>query len=81
MTKVALCILEVSKMKELSKTLKGLYILAMVNVGMYALGMIVLVFLLQKGGNLKGMYVILASGIAVGIQIIALISKLRKSDQ
>ena len=81
MIKAVLSILEVSKMKELSKTLKGLYILAMVNVGMYALGMIVLVFLLQKGGNLKGMYVILASGIAVGIQIIALISKLRKSDQ
>jgi hypothetical protein len=50
----------------------------MVNVGIYAIGLITLVFIVQKGGNAKGMYVILASGIAVGVQIIAMISKLKK---
>lgn len=65
-------------MEKMSKKLKALYTLAMVNVGIYAIGLIALVFILQKGGNVKGMYVILASGITVGIQIIALISKLKK---
>ena len=63
---------------KLSTQLKGLYTAAMVNVGIWALAMIALVILLQKGGNLKGMFVILAGGAAVGIQIIALVSKLRK---
>ena len=60
------------------KDLKALYTVAMVNVTIYALGLIALVFILENGGNVKGMYVILASGVAIGIQIIALISKLKK---
>ena len=68
-----------SDKKKLSKDLKALYTLAMVNVGIYAIGLIALVILLEQGGNLKGMYVILAGGVAVGIQIIAFISKLKKS--
>ena len=68
-----------SDKKKLSKDLKALYTLAMVNVGIYAIGLIALVILLQQGGNVKGMYVILAGGVAVGIQIIAFISKLKKS--
>ena len=63
---------------KLSKQLKGLYIAAMANVVIWALAIIALVILLEKGGNLKGMFVILAGGVAVGIQIIASISKLRK---
>ena len=62
----------------LGKELKALYTIAMVNIGIWAIGMIALVFVLQKCGSAKGLYVILASGIAVGIQIIALISKLKK---
>lgn len=50
----------------------------MLNLAIWALAMIALVILLEKGGNLKGMFVILAGGVAVGIQIIALIAKLRK---
>ena len=64
--------------KKLSTQLKGLYAAAMANVGIWAIAMIALAILLQKGGNLKGMFVILAGGTAVGIQIIAAISKLRK---
>ena len=63
---------------KLSKQMKGLYTAAMVNVVIWALAMVALVILLQKGGNLKGMFVILAAGVGVGIQIIASISKLRK---
>lgn len=63
---------------DLSRKLKGLYVGAMVNVGLWAVAMIALVVLLQKGGNLRGMYVILAGGVAVGIQIIAGVSRLRK---
>ena len=63
---------------KLSTQLKGLYTAAMVNVGIWAIAIIALAVLLQKGGNLRGMFVILAGGIVVGIQIIAAISKLRK---
>jgi len=59
------------------KQKKGLYTLAMVNAGIWAISMIALVVLLQKGGNLKGMFVIFAGGTAVAIQLIASISKLK----
>ena len=49
----------------------------MVNIGIWAIALIALVILLQGKGNLKGMFVILAGGIAVGIQIIALVSSLK----
>ena len=61
---------------ELNTKKKSLYTLAMVNAGIWAIAMIALVFLLQGSGNLKGMYVILAAGTAVAIQLIALIAKL-----
>ena len=61
----------------MSKQKKGLYTLAMVNAGIWAISIIALVVLLQKGGNLKGMFVILAGGNAVAIQLIGSISKLK----
>jgi len=61
----------------LSKHLKGLYMVAMVNVGIWTIAMIALAILLQKGGNLKGMVVILVSGAGVGIQIISRLSRLK----
>jgi hypothetical protein len=65
--------------KDLAARLKGLYTAAMVNAGIWAVALIALAVLLQKGGNWKGMYVILAAGTGVGIQIIASIAKLRKA--
>jgi nitrate reductase NapE component len=59
-----------------SKSGKSLYTLAMVNAGIWALALVALVILLGGHGNLKGMYVILAGGLAVGIQLIALASRL-----
>ena len=69
-----------SNRRKLSKQLKTLYTMAMVNVGIYAIGLIALVIILEKGGSVKGLYVIMASGVAVGIQLIALISKLKKNQ-
>jgi hypothetical protein len=59
-----------------SKSKKSLYTLAMVNAAIWAIALIALVILLERGGNLKGMYVILAGGTAVGTQLIARIAKL-----
>ena len=61
---------------KLSRQLKGLYTAAMINVVIWAMALIALTILLQKGGNLKGMFVILAGGVAVGIQIITAVSKI-----
>jgi hypothetical protein len=55
---------------------KGLYALAMANAGIWAIAMVALVVLLESGGSIKGMFVILAAGAAVAIQIIASIAKL-----
>ena len=61
---------------EMSKQKKGLTTLAMVNAGIWAISMVALVILLEKGGNLKGMFVILAGGSGVAIQLISQISRI-----
>ncbi|HPQ39566.1 MAG TPA: hypothetical protein PLV45_04270 [bacterium] len=62
------------------RKLKGLYTIACVNTGIWALALIALAILIQKGGNIKGMYVILAAGVITGIQIIALVAKLKGKE-
>ena len=62
--------------EKMNKQKKGLYTLALVNTGIWAVALIALVIVLQRGGNLRGMYVVLAGGTVVGIQLIAAISKL-----
>ena len=62
---------------DIIKQIKSLYIIAVVNTGIWAISLIAFVILFQGYGNLKGMYVILAAGTAVGIQLIAFISKLK----
>jgi hypothetical protein len=70
---------ELSMNEDKSSTqLKGLYTEAMVNVVIWTLAIIALVILLERGASLKGMFVILAGGVAVGIPITAAISKLRQ---
>jgi len=64
----------------LSKDLKMLNAVALANIAIWTIGLIALVFILQKGGNTKGLFVILASGMAVGIQILTRISKLKKNN-
>lgn len=67
-------------MSQLSEKLKALHILSMVNIGIWAIGLIAMVYILENGGSVKGLYVILAGGTAVGIQIISMVSKLRNSQ-
>jgi len=64
----------------LSKDLKMLNAVALANIAIWTIGLIALVFILQKGGNTKGLFVILVSGMAVGIQILTRISKLKKNN-
>jgi uncharacterized membrane protein YpjA len=65
------------KYAEMNKQNKGLYTLAMANLGIWAIAMIALIILLEKGGNLKGMFVIFISGTGIGIQILSRISNLK----
>ena len=65
------------KYAEMNKQNKGLYALAMANLGIWVIAMIALIILLEKGGNVKGMFVIFISGSGIGIQIISRLSKLK----
>ena len=56
---------------------KAIYILAMVNVAIWAIAMIAMVFLIQDAPRAKGLFPILGGGIAVGILLISTISRSR----
>jgi len=58
-----------------TKSNRGLFTLAMVNSGIWALAMIALVFVIQRAPSAKGLYVILAGGIAVSVALITAIRK------
>lgn len=62
---------------EAARVKKTLHTLALANTGIWVIAVIALIVYLETGGNIKGMFVILAGGIAVAIQIIASIAKLR----
>ncbi len=64
---------------EIGKQLKALYTLAVVNTIIWAMSIVAFVILLEGAGNLRGLYVILAGGTAVSIQLISLISKSRST--
>ena len=61
----------------MTKQKKSLYTLAIINVGIWAIALIALAVVIQKGGSVKGMYVILAGGTGVAIQLIGAISKMK----
>ncbi len=58
------------------KRVRSLWILAMVNVGIWAVSIIALVFMMQHSPGVKNLFPILAGGTAV---VIALLSILLKS--
>lgn len=58
--------------------LKRLYTLAMANASIWGISLVALIILLEGNGNPRGLYVILAGGMAVAIQLMSLISKLRR---
>lgn len=57
-------------------TRKSAYILAMVNVVIWAIAMVAMVFLMQDAPSAKGLFPILGGGVAVGILLISTISRL-----
>ncbi len=54
---------------------KSVYTLAMVNVGIWAIAMVSLVFIMQDSPSVKRLFPILASGVAVGVALISVILK------
>ena len=55
---------------------RALHTLPMINTGIWAIAMVALIFLLEGNGNTRGLYPILAGGMAVGISLIASVAKL-----
>ena len=52
-----------------------MYTLAMVNVSIWAIAIVGMVFLMQDAPHAKGLFPILAGGTAVGVALISVISK------
>lgn len=61
----------------LEKQKRSMYILAMVNVGIWAISIIGMVFLMKHSPNVKMLFPILGGGVAVGVALISTISKLK----
>jgi len=61
----------------LSSRARALWIMAMVNVSIWAIAIIAMVFVMQHSPGAKKLFPILASGSAVGIAMISSIGKLR----
>ena len=61
----------------LEKQKRSMYMLAMVNVGIWAISIIAMVFLMQHSPNVKMLFPILGGGVAVGVALISTISKLK----
>ena len=57
--------------------IRGLYTLGMVNVGIWAIAIIALVFVIQRAPSAKGLFVILAGGVAVSVSLLAALGKAR----
>jgi uncharacterized membrane protein YpjA len=57
--------------------IRGLYTLGMVNVGIWAIAIIALVFVIQRAPSAKGLFVILAGGVAVSVALLSALGKAR----
>ena len=62
---------------KVANRIRGLYTLAMVNAGIWAISIIALVFVIQRAPSAKGFFVILAGGIAVSVSLLAALGKAR----
>ena len=62
---------------KVANRIRGLYTLAMVNAGIWAISIIALVFVIQRAPSAKGLFVILAGGIAVSVSLLAALGKAR----
>lgn len=61
----------------LTKQKRSMYILAMVNIGIWAISIIGMVFLMQDSPNVRMLFPILGGGVSVGVVLISTISKLK----
>jgi len=61
----------------LEKQKRSMYILAMVNVGIWAISIIAMAFLMQHSPDVRMLFPILAGGVAIGVTLISTISKLK----
>lgn len=64
--------------KEKSKSLQSLLLLSYANVIVWAVAMIAMVFLMKDFPGIKKLYPILGGGIAVGVSILSVASKIKK---
>ena len=62
---------------KVANRIRGLYTLAMVNAGIWAISIIALVFVIQRAPSAKGLFVILAGGVAVSVSLLAALGKAR----
>ncbi len=60
-----------------NKRIRSLWILAMVNSGIWALSIIALVFVMQHSPRAKGLFPILAGGTAVATALLSALLKFR----
>jgi len=63
--------------QEIHKARRSVYILAMVNVIIWALAIIAMVFLMQDAPMVKKLFPILGGGSAVGVSLLGTISKMK----
>jgi len=63
------------KSENVIKRARGMWILAMVNSGIWAISIIALVFVIQHSPGAKGLFPILAGGTSVSIVLISALSK------
>ena len=68
---------ETGKTGKVADRIRGLYTLAMVNAGIWAISIIALVFVIQRAPSAKGLFVILAGGVAVSVSLLAALGKAR----
>lgn len=63
--------------KSRERRARGLWVLANVNVGIWAIAIIAMVFVMQHSPAVKRVFPILAGGVAVGVSLISASAKLR----
>lgn len=65
--------------QEHEKTGKSMHTLAMVNVAIWTIAIVAMVIIMERGTTVRGMFPILAGGVAVGVSLNSAIQKFRRS--
>jgi hypothetical protein len=62
---------------ERTKLARSARILAMINVVIWGLAIVAMVVVMERGSSARGLFPILAGGVAVGISLISTVARLR----